>query len=99
MNQKPKAMNLQDFRRLEKELGHPPTEAEVREYMNRPKLKSASVRFANPKYDYVTSVNGKLSDAEIINYFKDKWFNLGSVKDDMQKCIDCKVGSSSISLN
>jgi len=92
-------MNLQDFKRLEKELGHPPTEAEVREYKNRPKLKSASVRFADPSYNYVTSVNGKLNDAEIIDYFKDKWFNLGSVKDDMQKCIDCKVGSSSISLN
>ena len=25
-------MNLQDFRKLEKELGHPPTAEEVREY-------------------------------------------------------------------
>ena len=77
-------MNLQDFRRLEKELGQPPTQAEVREYQARPMLKAASVKFA---------------DDDIVEYFKDKWFNLGSLNDDMQKCIECKVTKSTIGLN
>lgn len=92
-------MNLQDFRELEKKLGHPPTSEEVRAYENRPKLKAAHVKFSDSKYNYITSVNGKLDDAEIIEYFTDKWFNLGSIEDDMQKCIGCKVTKSSIGLN
>ena len=92
-------MNLQDFRELEKELGHPPTQEEVRAYERRAKLKAAHVKFTDSKYDYITSVNGKLSDAEIVEYFKDKWFNLGSLEDDMQKCIECKVTKSTIGLN
>ena len=89
-------MNLQDFRRLEKELGHPPTQAEVRAYQARPMLKAAHVRFTDSKYNYITSVNGKLGDAEIVEYFKDKWFNLGSLNDDMQKCIECNVEPSTV---
>ncbi|GAG56101.1 unnamed protein product [marine sediment metagenome] len=89
-------MNLQDFKRLEKELGHPPTCEEVKEHQARPMLKAAQVKFTDSKYNYITSVNGKLGDAEIIEYFKNKWFNLGSIEDDMQKCIECKVTKSSI---
>ena len=54
-------------------------------------LKTAKVIFENPEYNYVTSVNGKLSDEEIIKYFKGKIFNLGTVGDNLQKCIDCKI--------
>jgi len=59
-------------------------------------LKTAHVKFTDSKYNYSTSVNGKLNDAEIIKYFKNKWFNLGHIKDDMQKCIDCVVEPSNI---
>lgn len=92
-------MNLEDFRELERQLGHPPREHEVREYERRAKLKAAHVKFKDSKYNYVTSVNGKLSDEEIIKYFKNKWFNLGHIEDDMQKCIDCEVQLSTIHLN
>ena len=88
-------MNLQDFKRLEKELGHPPTEAEVREYKNRPMFKTANVQFKDTSYNYKTSVNGKLNDAEIIKYFKNQLFNLGNVHDDMHVCIECTVEASS----
>ena len=87
-------MKLHEFKQLEKELGHPPTAKEVREWEARPMLKSASVQFADSKYNYITSVNGKLSDEDIVKYFKNKWFNLGNVQDDMQKCIECTVGAS-----
>ena len=59
-------------------------------------LKTAHVKFTDSKYNYSTSVNGKLNDAEIIKYFKNKWFNLGNIEDDMQKCIDCVVEPSDI---
>jgi len=88
-------MNLQDFRQLEKELGHPPTQEEVREYQARPMFKTANVRFADTKYNYKTSVNGKLSDEEIIKYFKGQVFNLGNVQDDLHVCIECTVEASS----
>lgn len=89
-------MKLHDFIRLEKLLGHPPTAKEVREYQNRPMLKSAHVQFPDPKFNYFTSVNGKLNDAEIIRYFKNQWFNLGHIKDDMQQCVSCDVRDSTI---
>jgi hypothetical protein len=89
-------MNLTDFRELEKELGHAPTQAEVREYDARPRLKKANVFFTDPKYNYSTSVNGKLSDEEIVNYFKHQIFNLGSVEDDVQVCINCTVEPSNL---
>ena len=89
-------MNLSDFRQLEKELGHPPTAAEVREFEARPRFKAAYVKFADPAYNYSTSVNGKLSDAEIIKYFKGQVFNLGHLEDDLQVCIDCEVLPSDV---
>ena len=64
--------------------------------MKKPRFKKANVIFEDPKYNYSTSVNGSLSDTEIINYFKGKYFNMGTVDDDMQKCIDCTVEPSDI---
>lgn len=55
-------------------------------------LKTACVKFSNEKYNYMTSVNGNLTDDEIKNYFIGKYFNLGnSDKDDMQKCVSCEI--------
>lgn len=63
----------------------------------KPRFKKANVIFENPEYNYSTSVNGSLSDKEIINYFKGKYFNMGdAVIDDMQKCIDCTVEPSDV---
>ena len=60
-------------------------------------LKKANVFFADSKYNYSTAVNGKVSDEEIIEYFKGTVFNLGNAdKDDMQLCIDCTVEPSNI---
>lgn len=62
-----------------------------------PRFKTANVFFADSKYNYSTSVNGKLSDEEIISYFKNKKFNLGHAdKDNVQKCIDCTVEPSNL---
>lgn len=89
-------MNLQDFKELEAELGHPPTRKEIQDYKARPRLKSAHVQFLDPKYNYYTSVNGKLNDVEIVKYFKNQWFNLGHINDDMQKCVACDVQDSTV---
>lgn len=60
-------------------------------------LKKANVFFADSKYNYSTSVNGKLSDEEIIKYFKGNVFNLGHAdKDNVQECIDCTVEPSNL---
>ena len=64
--------------------------------MKKPRFKKANVIFEDSKYNYSTSVNGSLSDTEIINYFKNKWFNMGDHEDDMQKCIDCTVEPSDV---
>ena len=55
-------------------------------------MKTAHIIFDDPKYNYSTSVNGR--DAEIKDYFIGTWFNLGSVKDNMQKCIGCDIDPS-----
>ena len=59
-----------------------------------PMFKTANVSFADTKYNYSTSVNGKQSDAEIISYFKGQIFNMGNVHDDLQVCIECTVSPS-----
>jgi hypothetical protein len=59
-------------------------------------LKTANVFFKDPSYNYSTSVNGQQSDEEIVAYFKGKTFNLGSVEDDLQICIDCTVEPSKL---
>ena len=89
-------MNLEDFKKLEIKLGHPPTSKEVREVeIKKSIFKTANVWFADTKYNYKTSVNGKQTDEEIIKYFKGKIFNLGQVdKDDLQKCIECTIEAS-----
>ena len=54
--------------------------------------KTAYVKFENYKYNYHTTVSGKLSDDEIKSYFVGKKFNLGhGDTDDVQTCIDCAV--------
>ena len=89
-------MNLEDFKKLEIKLGHPPTSKEVREAETKKSMfKTANVWFADSKYNYKTRVNSTLPDEEIIKYFKDKIFNMGEVdKDDLQKCIECTVEAS-----
>jgi len=88
-------MTLNEFKALEAKLGHAPTQKEVREAeAEKPMFKTANVRFTDNKYDYKTSVNGKLSDTEIIKYFKGQVFNMGNVRDDLQKCIECTVEAS-----
>ena len=54
-------------------------------------LKQAKIIFNDANYNYTTSVNGQLTDKEIIKYFKHKWFNLGTEKDNMQLCIEVKI--------
>jgi hypothetical protein len=58
-------------------------------------FKTANVIFENSKYNYSTSINGKLSDSDIIKYFKGNNFNLGREDDNMQKCIDCTIDKKS----
>jgi hypothetical protein len=48
-------------------------------------MNAFKICFKNSKYNYITSLNGTYQDAE--NYFLNKWFNLGVVDDNMQKCI------------
>jgi len=64
--------------------------------MTAPRFKTAHVKFANPKYNYSTSVNGKLSDEEVRKYFLNQWFNMGHIEDDMQKCVECEVEPSNL---
>ena len=87
-------MNIEEFCKLEAKLGRPPTAEDVRKA--KPRFKTAYVQFKDPSYNYRTSVNGELSDEEIVKYFKDKPFNLGSVEDNVQICIECTVEPSKI---
>lgn len=56
-------------------------------------MRTAHVKFADPKYNYCTSING--SDSEIRSYFVGNFFNFGDTeahpRDDMQKCIDVVI--------
>lgn len=63
-------------------------------------LKTASVQFKDKKYNYLTSVNGKLTDEQIKKYFENKTFNMGGIVykngieteiDDLQTCIKCEI--------
>lgn len=52
-------------------------------------MNAFKICFVNSQYDYITSFNGSYADAK--NYFLNKWFNLGRVDDNMQKCIKVEV--------
>jgi len=54
-------------------------------------FKTAHIKFEDSKYNYSTSINPNLSDEQIKTYFISTWFNFGTVGDNMQKCICCKV--------
>ena len=52
---------------------------------------SAKIIFERSQYNYTTAVNSNLTESEVKKYFVGKTFNLGIFKDNMQKCIDCKI--------
>lgn len=55
-------------------------------------MKSVTVIFADCKYNYSTSVNGKCSDAELRKYFVGTSFDMGPYPtENFQKCIDIKI--------
>lgn len=55
-------------------------------------LKTAHVQFKDSKYNYYTSVNGKLSNGQIKDYFLNTVFNVGVYPSEiMRKCIKCEV--------
>lgn len=55
-------------------------------------MKTAKIIFENPKHNYMTSVNGKLSDSEIKAYYEGKMFNVGVYPhENLQKCIKCEI--------
>jgi len=88
-------MNLQDFRALEIKLGYPPTQAEVKAYKAKKSMfKTVHIKFTDSKYNYITSVNSRQTDKQIINYFKGQLFNLSNVHDDLHVCIKCTVKAS-----
>ena len=65
--------------------------------METPKRKCANIIFADPKYNYSTSINGCVSDEDIKKYFKGQLFNMGQAdNDNMQICIDCTVEAATI---
>lgn len=53
------------------------------------RLASVKVIFANPKYNYVTSINGSVTEKEARKYFVGKMLDVGTYPtEDMQKVID-----------
>ena len=55
-------------------------------------LKHVQVSFENPNYNYVTSVNGRLEDQEIIDYFVGTRFNVAPYPQEIFKeCIGAKI--------
>ena len=53
-------------------------------------LATVRVNFADPKYNYVTTVSG--TREEIERYFVGAWFNMGAwEKDDMQECVEIEI--------
>ena len=59
-------------------------------------FKTANVFFKDSKYNYSTSVNANVSDANIVKYFKGQIFNLGNVQDNLQRCIDCIISKANL---
>lgn len=55
-------------------------------------FKTALVQFSNNSHNYFTSVNGKLSDVEIQNYFIGKRFDMGIYpNEDLQISTGCTI--------
>lgn len=55
-------------------------------------LVSCTVKFEDSKHNYVTSVNGNLSDDQIKSYFVNKYFNVGHYPvDNLQKCVAVEI--------
>ncbi|PIF00572.1 MAG: hypothetical protein CR994_05765 [Maribacter sp.] len=58
-------------------------------------LKTVFVVFENESNNYYTSVksvNGKLDNKTIINYFKDTYFDVGTYpNENFQRCIGAKI--------
>ena len=55
-------------------------------------MKTVKVIFEDTKYNYITSVNPKVSFDDVVSYFVGKWFNVGSGEhDNMQQCIAVEV--------
>jgi len=51
-------------------------------------MKAVIVKFENESYNYITSVNPKLSNKDLEDYFIGKQFNMGVFPvEDFQKCI------------
>jgi hypothetical protein len=57
-------------------------------------LASVKVIFANPKYNYVSSINGSVTEKEARKYFVGKMLDVGTYPtEDMQKVIDIEFNS------
>lgn len=55
-------------------------------------MKTVHVKFRDPKYNYTTSVSEAASNEEIVGYFFNQWFNMGTdLHDNMQQCICVEI--------
>jgi len=54
-------------------------------------FKTAHVKFEDESFNYKTSINPKMSDSSIKEYFEGKYFNLGTVVENLQQCKECIV--------
>jgi hypothetical protein len=54
-------------------------------------MQTVHVKMADEKYNYTTSVNSKLTESEIRAYFVGATFNVGTVEDQLVKCIDVAI--------
>ena len=50
-------------------------------------LNTVHVKFEKSSYNYSTSVSKQTTEEKARKYFVNKLFNLGHIKDDIQKCI------------
>lgn len=55
-------------------------------------MKTVKVIFKDSTYNYVTNINGQVSESEARKYFVGKYFDLGVYpKEDMQQCINIEL--------
>lgn len=58
--------------------------------------KSVKVIFANPKYNYTTSVSNTATDESLKNYFINTPFDMGAFpREDFQTCIGIEINNKS----